>query len=99
MDVLPACISVHHMHTWCLLRLEECVRSPGTVFTKSYEPPCECWQLNLCPLEEQPAFVTTELSFLLSNLVWIFRRGRLYSIFPRWHTVTQEAWVTLKLPT
>ena len=32
----------------------EGVRSPGTGITDSCELPCACWELNPCPLEEQP---------------------------------------------
>lgn len=29
-DSLPACIFVHYLNAWCLLRPEEGIRSPGT---------------------------------------------------------------------
>lgn len=28
--------------------------------TDTYEPPCECWESNMGPLEEQPVLLTTE---------------------------------------
>ena len=35
---------------------------PGTRVKDSCEPPCGCWELNLCPLEEQPVLLTAEPS-------------------------------------
>ena len=60
------------MH-WC-----EGIRSPGTGVTDSCELPCGCWELNLCPLGEQPALLTSEpslqplVSFLKCVLI-VFR--------------------------
>jgi E3 ubiquitin-protein ligase NEDD4 len=62
MSVLPACMSVHHMHTWCLWRPEEGVGSPGIGVTDSCELPCGCWELNSGPLKKQPVLLTTEPS-------------------------------------
>jgi hypothetical protein len=42
----------------------EGVGSLGTGVTDSYELPCGCWELNLGPLEEQPATQTVWLLFL-----------------------------------
>jgi hypothetical protein len=39
----------------------EDVRTTGTGATNSCELSCECWKLNLGPLEEQPELITTEL--------------------------------------
>lgn len=33
---------------------EEGIRSHGTTDIDNYELPCGCWELNSCPLEEQP---------------------------------------------
>lgn len=52
MGVLQTCMSVHHVHTWCLWRSEENVRFPITEVTDGFEPPCRCWKLNLGSLEE-----------------------------------------------
>jgi hypothetical protein len=49
--VLPACMSV-----WS-------VGSPGAEVVDSCDPPCECWELNLDPLEEQPVLLTAGPSF------------------------------------
>lgn len=40
----------------CLQSLEETLRSPGTGVTG----PCGCWEINLCPLEQQQMSLTTE---------------------------------------
>jgi len=42
--------------------------SPGTGVTDSCELPCECWELNPSPLEEQPVLLTTEESLLYPTL-------------------------------
>ncbi|EDL03328.1 mCG1026209, isoform CRA_a [Mus musculus] len=47
----------------CLSRPEEGVRSPGTGVTDRRELPYGCRELNLDPLEEPPALLTTEPSF------------------------------------
>jgi hypothetical protein len=50
MSVLPACIHVHHVQTWCLQRSD--VRSPGSGFIDGWEPQCGWdWELNLGPLQ------------------------------------------------
>ena len=33
-----------------------------------YKPPCDCWELNSGPLEEQSVLLTTELSFQPESL-------------------------------
>ena len=43
----------------------EGVGSLGAGVTDSCELLNRCWELNLCPLEEQPVLLTTELSFQL----------------------------------
>ena len=35
------------------------VGCPGTGVTQSSEPPCECWELDLNLLEEQPIVLLT----------------------------------------
>jgi hypothetical protein len=56
--IFISCALVFCLHV-CLC---EGVRSPGTGVTDIYELPCECWELNLGPLEKQPALLTTEPS-------------------------------------
>lgn len=45
---------------WCPRRLEEGTRSPWTGITDGCELLRGCWELNLCPLEEQLVFLTTD---------------------------------------
>lgn len=44
------------------LRPEEGIRSPAPGVTSDCELPSGGWELNLCPLEEEAVFLTTELS-------------------------------------
>lgn len=53
MNVLPACISLHHVCGWYLWRPEESVRSSGKGVTEGYESLCGCWELNPDPLQGQ----------------------------------------------
>lgn len=39
LGVLYTCVSVYHMHVWCLQRPEESVLSPGTCVKDSCESP------------------------------------------------------------
>lgn len=61
MGLLPACIFVYHIWTWCPGMTEEGVGSPGTEVTESYEMSHPCLEQTLCPLEEQPMLLTTLL--------------------------------------
>ena len=70
MGVLPAIISVQHVHA---VSLES--RSPGTEGTATCELPCGCWKLNQGPLEEQPILIITEPSLWLLNN---YRKARSY---------------------
>lgn len=60
MYVLPACMSVDHMHAWCLQKPLEGIESSGTGITDVCEPPCRCWELNPDPLEKHLVLLTTE---------------------------------------
>lgn len=51
------------------------VRFPGTGVPDSWELQCRCWELNMGPLEEQPAILPTELS-LHPQLFFIY--GEIY---------------------
>lgn len=44
-------------------QVEEGIWFFGNGVTDGYEPPYECWELNLDPLEKQQMFWTSELSF------------------------------------
>ena len=51
-DVLPACVSVHYVHTWHPGSPEEGASSPGAGVTDCKEPHVVCWESNPGPLEE-----------------------------------------------
>jgi hypothetical protein len=49
----------------CLITMEvKRYQIPGTGVTDRRELPCECWESNLGPLQEQEVFLTTEPSLL-----------------------------------
>jgi hypothetical protein len=56
------CQSVLHVNTWCLLRPEEGVKSPGTGFRDCCEPIGRCRELNRCFMGKQPVLLTAEPS-------------------------------------
>lgn len=58
MGVLPACMSVHHMHTVST----EAIKSSQAGVTDGREPLCGCWESNPVPLEDQPGLLVTEPS-------------------------------------
>jgi hypothetical protein len=60
-DVLPACMSMYHVHARYPQRQEESIESLGVETRDSCESPCGCWELNLGLLEEQPVLLTIEL--------------------------------------
>lgn len=64
-DILPICISLHHMHVWSLQRPKEDIGSPGTRHRASCEFPCSCQLSNSSLLEKQPVLLNTELSLQL----------------------------------
>lgn len=45
---------------------------PQTGVRVNYELPSRCWELNLSPLQEQPAMLSTELSFQHHGMHTIF---------------------------
>jgi hypothetical protein len=47
MSVLLMCTCVHHVHTWCLWRPEDCVSSPVTGVTDGCKAASGCWEQNL----------------------------------------------------
>jgi hypothetical protein len=51
------------MHCTCLESAEDRrgYQISGTGVTYDYELPCNCWEWNLGPLEEQPELLTAEL--------------------------------------
>ena len=64
MSVLPACVSVYHMHAWCSWRPEEDIRSPVSGVMDGCDLPCRHWELNLGFLQEQGVLLTVEASLL-----------------------------------
>lgn len=50
-NVFPACMSIHLVHAWNPKRTE---------VTHNYKFSCECWKLNVGPLQKQQDLVTTE---------------------------------------
>lgn len=59
MGVLPAWLSVYHVHAWCPPRPEGNAGSPGTRVIGS-RLPFGFWEPNLGPLQKQPLLLTTE---------------------------------------
>lgn len=47
-------LCLHDTHAWCLRRPEEGVGSLRTSDTDGCELPCECWEPNPSPMQEQP---------------------------------------------
>jgi hypothetical protein len=48
-----ACMCICVLCAWMVPTEEdEDIRSSGTVITNGCEPPCECWEPNLSPMEE-----------------------------------------------
>lgn len=79
MSVLPACVSVH-----CVpgaLGEQRSVSDPLelTGAIDSCELPCGCWEMNLCPLEEQSVLATADPSFqlYLKQPVWLWEKSLL----------------------
>lgn len=62
MDVWPSCMSVYHMCTWFLHRLEEAIRSPEARAIDGCRPSDACWGLNTSPLAGQSIPLTAEPS-------------------------------------
>lgn len=42
----------------CPRKPEKGIDCPGAGVIEGFEEPCECWKLNLAPVEEQPVFLT-----------------------------------------
>jgi hypothetical protein len=59
LGVLPACMSVYHVHGWCLQKPEEGIKRFGTGGIGGCEPPHGDWELSSGPLEEQSVLLTT----------------------------------------
>lgn len=46
MDVLPARVTVHHVHAWYPWGTEKGIRFPGSGVTEGCELPCGSWELS-----------------------------------------------------
>lgn len=64
MGASSACMSLYHMHAWCLWRSER-ASVPGAVFG--------CWELNLDPLDpaSAPDPVALEQQIAVSHPLWV----------------------------
>lgn len=51
--------------------------SPGAGFRGSCEPPWECWELDLCTLEQQSVLLTAETSVHSLKLAYYYEYVRL----------------------
>jgi hypothetical protein len=50
-----------------------CQKRASDLITDVFEIPCDCWELNSGPLEEQPMLLTTEPS--LQSICILFNMG------------------------
>ena len=70
---------------WCLscihVCMYVCVRVSGTRVIDSCELPCECWELNLDPLEEKPVLLTVEPPLQPQTLT--FLKDQMAPAFPK----------------
>lgn len=88
-DCFTFCISMYHMHSWCLHMSEEKVGSLGTRIMGGCEPQCECWKVNLVSLQEQQTLLISDLSlqsscYLLKSLfllIWSTKHRSLGLIY------------------
>lgn len=62
MSIMSTCVSLHRVCAWCLQMSEKGVGSPETIVTDGCEPPTECWEPNLSPLQEQANHLLNHLS-------------------------------------
>ena len=65
MEVLPACMSPHHVRVWYVQRPERPVRPPETGIKDNCRWSCGCWKLNSVPLEEQPMLLAAVAGVLV----------------------------------
>jgi hypothetical protein len=65
--IVCVCVSVYIACIQYTQRSEEGIISPGTGVSDGCEPSCESWKESLCPLEEQPVFLTAVPSLQLSS--------------------------------
>lgn len=54
MSVLPECLPMYHIHTWCSQRPDKGVIFPSPGITDTCRLTCGFWKPHLSPLNEQP---------------------------------------------
>jgi hypothetical protein len=67
LGMLPSCISVHYMLTWCFQRPKE--GNPEMRVSDSCKLLCGCWESNLSPLKNHFFSPTVFVSFI-TVLAW-----------------------------
>lgn len=72
-------VFVHHVCSWCQLRLQRRIRFPGTGVTDLCEPRCGCWESTPGPLGEQSglfaaeSFLQPALNIISFKFIYLFR--------------------------
>lgn len=64
MNILPASMSIYHVHAWHFQKPEDSVGSPEIGVKDACDPLFGIWFLNLGSLEAQSLLLTTESSTL-----------------------------------
>lgn len=67
MEILPACMSVYHMHTLRPQKPEEGFGCPATGVTDGCELQCRCWTLEADSLGKPQVFLIAAPSLQLLN--------------------------------
>lgn len=89
-ECLSVCMSVCHMHAWCLQKSEKDVRYRGTTVTDVCKPSCRWWGLNPGSLQKPKILLTTEPALQLYEQL----------LTPFWvQTVRQDGWMLVGTPT
>lgn len=68
MYVVPTCVSVYPMYSWCLQRSEEDTGSSGTGSKDGCKSPRGCWEPG--PLREHPLLLTTTAICAVPTLIF-----------------------------
>lgn len=69
-------------------RSEDDVTSLGTRDTDGHAPPCVSWELNPCPLQQQPVFLASE-----ETLVVMYNFNVIIFSFPMGEYLRVKSWV------